>query len=73
MERNIYADTGKLWHYALDEIKNVSYRIGADEISKTCTSLEGSGMFSAEERRKAWLEIKNHIQRLRAFVRNTGY
>jgi|GEM_PF-6849580 len=73
MERNVNEDASRIWSDALDELKNISSRIGAEEIAKACEIAERIVIATEEEKKKIILAIKNHIQRLRAFVRNTGY
>ncbi len=61
------------WKSALDELKNISNSIGALELSKICTVAEKMTNASEEEKAKVLASVRSHIQRLRAFLRNTSY
>ena len=73
MERNCAVSNAKKWHYAVDELKDISSSIGAMELFKVCAVAGKLGSASEDERRKILANVRNHVQRLQAFVRNTGY
>ncbi len=71
LERNCSADTNDKWQDALDELKNISSSIGALELSKICAVASKTSNASEAEKKKMLTSIKTHLQRLRAFVKNT--
>ena len=73
MGRNLSMETGQKWQDATSELKNLSNSIGALELYKACAVAEKMVDASEEEKSKMLASIKIHIQRLRAFVRNTRY
>lgn len=73
MENNCSPETSEKWQYAFEELKNISSSIGAIELSKICAVAGRMGTASEAEKQKILDSVKIHIQRLRAFVRNTRY
>jgi len=73
MERNCSGNSNEKWRPAAEELKNISNSIGATELSKVCSIAERMGPSSEEEKHKMVASLKIHLQRLRAFVRNTRY
>ena len=73
MERNCLGEICTKWQDASGELKKISSNIGALELYKDCAIAEKMASASDEERKKMLDAIKIHVQRLRAFVRNTRY
>ncbi len=74
LERNsIPNGSPEKWKAAIEELKNISNSIGALELSKVCAVAEKMGNASGEEKAKVLASVRSHIQRLRAFLRNTSY
>ncbi len=73
MERNYPGQDGQKWAAAAKELKNLSENIGAQELYKICAIAETLGVIADEDTKKILDAIKIHLQRLRAFIRNTRY
>lgn len=73
MERNCPYAKRKKWIDALDELYSTSSVIGAQELQRLCAEAKQLEDSTEEEKIKMVVNIKIHVQRLRAFVRNTRY
>lgn len=73
MEKNCALEASEKWRDALEELKNISGSIGAMELSKVCAVAGKMSTASLDEKKKMLISVSTHIQRLRAFVRNTRY
>lgn len=73
MERNCSPHNKEKWQNAVDELGATSSIIGAIELSKTCAIAKQMDTSTEEEKIKMVMNVRLHVQRLRAFVRNTRY
>lgn len=73
MEHHCTEGESEKWHNATDELKNISYSLGATELAKVCEVAQRNPANSLEEKKRILANIRAHTQRLRAFIRNTRY
>lgn len=71
LDRNCIDGTPAKWQEALEELKNISSSIGAMELAKICAVAGKMGSAPLEEKKKMLILVRQNLQRLRAFIRNT--
>lgn len=73
IENHCQDQKDQVWRHAVQELSELSQRLGAKELARLCETINSRPQFSFEEKKQIISNINLHVNRLRIYIKNNTY